>query len=109
MQSVHPTADMVKQALRQQAVKQVLDPIGDRHRALLLGGGDEVRRLRDGLVEVPHRMPRTRKPRAAKRMPREVVDDRVLAGLDVGFRRKQEVLPFPDDSPQPLVGEQKEL
>ena len=43
MEAIEPTADMIKQTLRQQSVEQVLYTIWDRHRTYLLGGGGKVR------------------------------------------------------------------
>ena len=43
MEAIEPTADMVKQALRQQSIEQVLYTIWDRHWTFLLGGGDKIR------------------------------------------------------------------
>jgi len=43
MESIEPTADMVKQTLRQQTVEQILYTIRDWHRTYLLGGGGKIR------------------------------------------------------------------
>ena len=43
MDAIKPTADMIKQTLRQQTVEQVLYTIRDRHRTYLLGGGGKIR------------------------------------------------------------------